>query len=1045
MIIYKSNPMKKSLFTFILCLTAMLISAKDYIDINAGWKFNKASVTSGQSTTLIDDAWQSVDLPHSWNAIDGQDGGSNYYRGDGWYRKKVTIPTIVSGARIYIDIAAANMTTTVYVNGSPVGIHTGGYARFVYDITGNVTPGQQALIAIKINNADVVAPPRSADFTFSGGLHRDVRLIIANDVHIAPKNDILTSYLLVGSAGIASPGVKIRQYDVDKTPKIDVTTRVRNSSTSVASTTAQVLVYDRNGNEVAEATKSANVNANSNVDFTSTLTINNAHLWNGVNDPYLYKVVVILKKGNVEVDRSVQPLGLRYFSADINNGFFLNGKSYPLRGIAFHDELIDKGRASTDAERKRDLDILRRMGTNYIRISHYQHGDYTYNYCDSVGIICWTEIPVINYMCDASAQSTFQQNAATQLYELIRQQYNHPSVCFWGLCNEIRATTKTADVVAVITQLNNLAHSEDNTRLTTLAHDKAGATDIANYGEWNVPDVISFNKYCDWYEGSDIDPRWPTVHSLVTTRPLGVSEYGAGGNPFHHGMSPNKGIGGQYHPEEFQAQVHQEHLDYINKNTWMWETSAWAGFDFASDGRSEGERLGINDKGLVNHERAIKKDAYFLYMANWNKNEGVVHIKNRRYIKPGTTFTVETYSNCSDLKLTVNGVASSMTSSNSTIKLFKVDNVQLISGTNIVVAEGTFNGKKITDTVIWYVGTAGNSIEAENGSGGTTVADASSSNLKRVEVPQGVTHQITYNAPVDGVYTAQIFYMTVENRSMNVSANGYTARHMFGETGSWNADKQRDVCVNVYLKKGNNTIEFTNPDGACPNLDKIVFYNYHDGILDPEDNDYQKLIPISGNPNVGEPSLIANIIEAELAQAVNGSKVGLGTGTYNSNNEEIILQAISTVDGSYSGGKKVSNLGFGNKLVFTYDAAIAGIYDMGVFYATGQLRNVEITVNGTKVSTMECASTGDYTTVVSQIQKITLNKGINTIELGNEMGFCPDLDYITLKFKEITDIKSVYNNAIIKDSNYYNIKGQRVARPVKGIVYIHGGQKVLLK
>ena len=889
--------MERTILLLLLCLPVATMWGKSYVDIGDKWKFFPG-ILNGQSSSLNDSSWPEVEIPHSWNAIDGQDGGGDYRRGDAWYRKRVDIPVSASGKCVYIDIGAANMSSTVYVNGTQVGQHVGGYARFTCDITRYVTPGQQALIAIKVNNADVVAPPRHADFTFSGGIQRGIRLIIANNLHIAPTNHIKkNSYLVNGDADIASPGVKVRQYDVsESSAKVDVTTRVRNSNGDAANATAEVTVYDRSGNKVAEAAETVVVNANGNADITTTFTINTPHLWDGVKDPYLYKVVIVLKEDGKEVDSSVQPLGLRYYSVSKTEGFMLNGKSYPLRGFAFHEELVDKARALTDADRLRDLQIIRNSGANYVRMSHYQHGDYEYNYCDSVGIICWTEIPCIDYMSNAKAQNVFQQNAATQLYELIRQEYNHPSVCFWGLCNEIRRENRGADVPAVISALNDLAHEEDDTRLTTLAHDKAGQDNINSYGEWKIPDLIGVNKYVGWYEGSrnsiasTFSNRMNTVNN-TSDKPIGMSEYGAGASPFIHNTSDTGGggNGSPNHPEEYQAYNHEQHLGVILDTKWLWATSCWCAFDFASDGRNDGEVAGINDKGLVTHDRGVKKDAYFLYQANLS-NFGVVHIKSRRFVNPGNTVTVKAYSNCSNLKMRINGGEwKSMTVDNVKIKLYKVAGVNLSAGANVIEVQGTYDGKTISDKAVWYKGDAGNTVEAETGVGGSNVTDdANASGSKYVEIASGHTLRLSYNAPEEGTYTMRVWYMTGQKRRIDVSANGCSATSYFGETGGGDASTRRAEVVNVYLKKGQNVISFGNPDGDAPNIDYVTFYYYHEGKPDLEDNPIQTLIPIPDNPNAvdsSDPTGINSLREAvsysDSSEAVvynlSGQRVAVGS------------------------------------------------------------------------------------------------------------------------------------------------------------------------
>lgn len=828
--------MKKTFIFSLLLLSAVSASAKDYVGIGSNWRFFGGTQNDGQSLKLNDKSWTVVNIPHSWNAIDGQDGGGNYRRGDGWYRKEVAIPAAAKGKRVYIDIGAACMTTDVYVNGSLVGTHIGGYGRFTYDITKYVKPGRKALVAIKVNNQDLIAPPRQADFTFSGGVQRDIRLIIANNLHIAPTNHIAkNAYLVTDGADIASPGVKVRQYEVSgASAKIDVTTRVRNANPSNVQATALVTIYDRQGNKVTEGQKTVSLAANEDADVMSTLTVSNPHLWNGTIDPYLYRVVVSLKQGGKEVDSSVQPLGLRYYSVSKTDGFMLNGKSYPLRGFASHDEHMDKARAATDADRLRDLEIIRNSGANYIRMSHYQHADYEYNYCDSVGIICWTEIPCIDFMSPAAQQGVFQHNTATQLYELIRQQYNHPSVCFWGLCNEIRRENPGADVPAVISALNDLAHEEDDTRLTTLAHDKSDVSQIEKFGEWRIPDVIAVNKYVGWYEGSrnniaaTFEKRLNAANN-ASVRPVGMSEYGAGGSPFVHNTSDTGGgaTGSNNHPEEFQAYSHEQVWSVIEKNKWFWGTACWAAFDFASDGRKEGDEAGINDKGIVTHDRGVKKDAYFIYQASL-ANYGVVHIKSRRFVSPGNPVTVRAYSNCENLKVRVNGGSwQDMASLNPSVRLYARDGVKLSEGSNVIEVSGKHGNETVVDKAVWYVGKADNTVKPAKAKGAVS---------------------LTYDAPTDGTYTMRVWYDTDSQLRADVSANGFTTTHYFGASTTY-PSKRRAVVLNVYLKQGANTVTFSNPDGHLPEINEATFYFYHVGTPALEDNDIQKLVPIPNNPN----------------------------------------------------------------------------------------------------------------------------------------------------------------------------------------------------
>lgn len=503
--------------------------------------------------------------------------------------------------------------------------------------------------------------------------------------------------------------------------------------------------------------------------------------------------------------------------------------------MAIHEELNNKGRALTDADRLRDLEIMRHTGLNYLRLSHYQHGDYTYNYCDSVGIIVWTEIPVINYMSDAGTPlTTYQHHAASQLYELIRQQYNHPSICFWGLCNEIRASKTNVDIMPVLHALNDLSHNEDPTRLTTLAHDKTGDDQIrTTYKEWELPDVIAVNKYVGWYEGSknnidgDFESRMTKVNNLCKL-PVGISEYGAGGSAFQHSYpNPNTGGNGSTnHPEEFQNKSHERHLSVINRMPWLWATSIWAGFDFASDSRNEGEQAGINDKGLVTHDRAITKDAYHLYRANWTTDKGVIHICSRRFTKRDNIIPVAVYSNCNSVILKVNG-RTYATTRDTNIPLFTTTtDVQLQDGANIIEAAALYKGKEITDHAVWYVGTEAGTAELSNGD-----------------------TQIVYMAETDGTYTCRIFYTASEETPLEMYANGHNTAHVFGVSTDTNV---RTESVNIYLKKGINTITLSMPNGKDMSISKATFCFYHDGMPYPYDNDIEHLIPIPNNPNSQE-------------------------------------------------------------------------------------------------------------------------------------------------------------------------------------------------
>ncbi len=689
---------KKGMLLLLGFVLAANLIAKESTSINTGWKFTKATVTSAEQVTFDDTAWDTVNLPHTWNAQDGQDGGNNYYRGIGWYRKHVVVPASDAGKIVYLKIGAACTTATVYVNGQLMGTHTGGYSAFMFDVTNKVVLGQDNVIAVQVNNsATILCPPLSADFTFYGGITRNVELITANPVHINPNVTISNSLSMV-PINVAQPGVIIQQSNVSATSaNLNIRTKLRNSGATVATATVVITLKDSLGGIVQTLTDVKTIPANDTLTSTLATTLSNPHLWNGLFDPYLYRVEVALNVNGVLTDTSVQPLGLRFFSVDPNTGFYLNGKSYPLRGVCLHEEKKDKGHAVTDADRKEAIDLIRETGMNYFRLSHYEHGDFTYNYLDSLGIICWAEIPDVNSVGTTTADNIiYRQNASSEMYELLRQQYNHPSVIFWGLSNEIEYQAGI-DPVATVTQMNSIVKSEDSYRLTTLA---------AMYAEkpsnW-IPDVYSNNRYDGWYYnttdvfGSTLDG----LHVKYPTVKIGVSEYGCGANITHHEYpAAEPSAGGAYHPEEYQNLFHEQYIAMINSRPYLWESSVWAAFDFGSDGRNEGAQPGINDKGLITFDRSVKKDAFYIYKANWNKKDPFVYITSRRYTtRPNTVCTVKIYSNCPSVTLSVNGtLIGTLTSTN---HIFIWDNIIMNLGLNQISAVSTVSGVDYTDNTSW--------------------------------------------------------------------------------------------------------------------------------------------------------------------------------------------------------------------------------------------------------------------------------------------------------------------------------------------------------
>ena len=663
--------------------SASRVLANDRVDINFNdtWKFHKGDVGGAEGVGFDDSGWDTVNLPHTWNAFDGQDGGNNYYRGIGWYRKHTPIPSEYSGKRIFLRFEAVSKAADVYVNGTHVGRHEGAYAAFCFDITDAVNIGANNVIAVKADNSSYLdIAPLSGDFTQSGGICRTVHLLVTNNVHVTPLD-------------YGSPGVYLTQTNVSpNSANLQVRTIIRNDNYLPELVTVRAVIRRADNSLVTTLTSTLSVLAKSNRDFVQDTTIWNPHLWNGRIDPYLYKVSV-----EVEVDQSVvdiveQPLGFRNFNVDKDNGFYLNGQYYDLHGVAIHEDRVDKGRAISDANRQQDIDLLMELGCTFVRLSHYQHAEKIYELADENGLIIWTEIPLVNKISNTTA---FADNAKQQLKELIRQNYNHPSVLLWGLFNEI-TLGGGPDPTSLVNELNTLAKQEDATRSTTAASNSDG-----HMTNW-IPDIIAFNKYFGWYGGSATNfAGWAdNMHANYPVVKIGMSEYGAGASIHHHEENPSPPVpNGPWHPEEYQSYFHEVHWTAMKTRPYLWCKTIWNGFDFAADHRNEGDRPGINDKGIVTRDRSTKKDAYYWYKANWT-DEPVVYISSRRFTpRYQNPVEVKVYSNCDSVELFVNGSLKGTKSS--TDYIFQWTNIALKPGSNQIKAVGKIGMDEYQDTCSW--------------------------------------------------------------------------------------------------------------------------------------------------------------------------------------------------------------------------------------------------------------------------------------------------------------------------------------------------------
>ncbi|HSI17549.1 MAG TPA: glycoside hydrolase family 2 TIM barrel-domain containing protein [Sphingomonas sp.] len=590
-------------------LTGAPLQARERTELNAGWRHYRGPATGAERATFDDREWPAVTLPHTFNGSDGDD-GDTYYRGPGWYRRTLTAD-LAPGTRAILQFDGAATVTDVWINGRFVGQHAGGYARFRFDITPYLVRGANSL-AVRVDNTkrpDVA--PLGGDFTVFGGLYRAVSLLIVPGVHLD-----------AGDHG--SDGVRLFQRNVSAAgADLEIRSRITNDRAVPAQVAVTTTVRDAAGRVVGRASGRIDVPGRATRPITQSLHIARPHLWNGTGDPYLHSVTVETSAGGSR-DRAREPLGFRSIALDPSRGLLLNGRPYAVRGVNyFHPGRPGVGLAVGDAEIAQDIAILREMGATGLRLVHFQHPERVYQLADKLGLLVWTEVP-LNGPTDPGTD--FADNLATQMRELIAQTGNHPSVIIWGIGNEV---WPSADTRRLMARLREVAHEEDPTRPTSYAHCCIADLDP----QARIAEVTGYNRYYGWYTGSlDQIGAWADdVHTRAPDLPMSISEYGAGASILHHGM-PAAGPPtppGRWHPEEYQAAFHEAYWRQLRARPWLWSTFIWTAFDLASDGRDEGDRPGINDKGLVSYDRKVRKDAYFWYQANWSAAL-MVHLAGRR-------------------------------------------------------------------------------------------------------------------------------------------------------------------------------------------------------------------------------------------------------------------------------------------------------------------------------------------------------------------------------------------------------------------------------
>lgn len=611
---------------------------REILNFNTKWAFSK-DVT--ELPKEMPEKWYFVTLPHSWNDIDGQDGGNDFYRGTCYYAKELEKSELPEADAYYLEFRGANSSADVYVNGKKLAHHDGGYSTWRVNITEALSDKNLIVVAVD-NSANETVYPQNADFTFYGGLYRDVNIIAVNESHFD-----LDYY--------GAPGIAVTPEITGQDAKVEIEVYVAGAKAD------QTLVYtvkDADGNVVSEVKSAAS-------ETKAVTMIPSVHLWNGRKDPYLYTAEAVLMSGDMAVDAVSTRFGCRTFEIDPERGFILNGADYPLRGVSRHQDRWGFGNALLPEHHREDIELICEMGATTIRLAHYQHDQYFYDLCDEKGLVIWAEIPYIS-----SHMPGGRENTVSQMKELVSQNYNHPSIVVWGLSNEITMMgSSTPDLLENHNILNDLVHEMDKTRLTTMA--VVSMCDIHD-PYIQIPDTISYNHYFGWY-GGDVSmngPWFDSFHKEFPNIPIGVSEYGCEALNWHT-SDPKQGD----YTEEYQAYYHEELIKQLYTRPYLWATHVWNMFDFGADARNEGGENGQNHKGLVTFDRKYKKDSFYAYKA-WLSEDPFVHICGKRYVdRVEDTTKITVYSNLAEVELFANGKSLGKQASPEHFFYFEVPNV----------------------------------------------------------------------------------------------------------------------------------------------------------------------------------------------------------------------------------------------------------------------------------------------------------------------------------------------------------------------------------
>ncbi|MDL2213166.1 beta-galactosidase [Bacteroides sp. OttesenSCG-928-D19] len=670
----------------LFCLLSTYCGARSVTSFNDGWQFKKGPFT--KDPILFDASfgarWQHVTIPHTWNNIDMQNDKNNYYAGEAYYKKEYTPDASLKDKRVFLRFQGVGSVAEVYVNNTYAGNHKGAYSAFAIEITKLLKLGEANTILVKVDNSsrpDVI-PVNHTLFGVYGGIYRPVELIVTNTTNISVTD-------------FASPGIYLTQKKV--TPKqadVNIKIKMENKNKAAVDVVLSTTVFEANGKVKAGILTPVTVLPQGRQFFEQNITLKNPHLWQGLDDPYLYKVVTQVLQGGEVIDEVTQPLGLRHFELKAADGMYLNGKKVPMYGVCRHQDWWRLGSALNNEHHDTDLEIIKEMGATTIRFAHYQQSEYLYSRCDSIGFMIWAEIPFVNRV------TTWEgENAKQQLVELIRQNYNHPSIYVWGLHNEVYSPNEYT--VALTADLNDLAKSEDPHRYTVSV---SGYSEVDRPANGNA-DIQGINHYFGWYSGKigDVE-KWVTgMEQKFPGYKVMFSEYGAEANI--HQQEEVVGEFGRYfsqfYPETFATKFHEIHWGTIARHPYLISSYIWNTFDFATPATTQGGVEARNMKGLVTFDRQTKKDPYYWYKANWSK-EPVLYLAQRRATARENQVTpVTVYCNIGTPKLYVNGVEVQEYEKGTTDVHYIFNNIKLGEGENIIMAKVTANGQEYEDQITW--------------------------------------------------------------------------------------------------------------------------------------------------------------------------------------------------------------------------------------------------------------------------------------------------------------------------------------------------------